>query len=38
MQHEHDSPMDNGTCELVDLPANRTVVDSMWMYKIKSDT
>jgi hypothetical protein len=38
MQHEHDSLMDNGTWELVDLHADRTVVNSMWIYKINSDT
>jgi hypothetical protein len=30
--------MDNGTCELVDLPADRAVVNIMRIYKIKSDT
>jgi hypothetical protein len=30
--------MDNGTWERVDLPADRVVVNSMWVYKIKSDT
>jgi hypothetical protein len=38
MQHEYDFLMDNGTWELVDLPAGRTVVNGMWIYKIKSDT
>jgi hypothetical protein len=37
MQLEYDSLMDNGTWELVDLPADRAVVNSMWIYKIKSD-
>jgi hypothetical protein len=37
MQEECPFPMDNGTWELVDLPANRTVVINMWIYKIKSD-
>jgi hypothetical protein len=37
MQQEYDSLMDNGTWELVDLPADRTVVNSMWIYKVKSD-
>jgi hypothetical protein len=31
MQHEYDSLMDNGTWERVDLPADCTVVDSMWI-------
>jgi hypothetical protein len=30
--------MDNGTWEVVDLPADRTVVNGLWIYKIKSDT
>jgi hypothetical protein len=30
--------MDNGTRELVDFPADNTVVNNMWIYKIKSDT
>jgi hypothetical protein len=38
MQHEYNSLMDNGRWELVDLPADRTVVIIMWIYKIKSDT
>jgi hypothetical protein len=38
MQQELDSLMDNGTWELVDLPEGRTVVNIMWIYKIKSDT
>jgi uncharacterized protein YaaW (UPF0174 family) len=39
MQEEYvDSLMDNGTWELVDLPADRTVVNSMWIYNIKSKT
>jgi hypothetical protein len=37
MQHKYDSLMSNGTWELVDLPAGRAVVKSMWIYKIKSD-
>jgi hypothetical protein len=38
MQQEYDFLMDNGTWEPVDLPADRTVVDNMWIYNIKSDT
>jgi hypothetical protein len=38
MQHDYDSLMDNGTWELVDLPADRKIVNSMWIYKITSDT
>jgi hypothetical protein len=30
--------MDNGTWELVELPPDRVVVNSMWIYKVKSDT
>jgi hypothetical protein len=37
MQHEYNSLLDNITWELVDLPADRVVVNSMWIYKIKSD-
>jgi hypothetical protein len=37
MQHEYESLMDNGTWELVNLPTDRTVVNNMWIYKIKSD-
>jgi hypothetical protein len=38
MQQEYDFLVDNGTWELVDLPAGRTVVNNMRIYKIKSDT
>jgi hypothetical protein len=38
MQEEYDSLLGNGTWELVDLPAGRMVVNSMWIYNIKSDT
>jgi hypothetical protein len=38
MQHEYSSLMDNATWELVDLPPGRMVVNSMWIYKVKSDT
>jgi hypothetical protein len=38
MQHEYNSLLDNGTCELVDLPSDRVVVKNMWIYKVKSDT
>jgi hypothetical protein len=38
MLQKYDSLMDNGTWELVDLPAKRTVVNIMWIYKTKSDT
>jgi hypothetical protein len=38
MQHEYGFLMVNGTWELVDLPAERVVVDTMWIYKIESDT
>jgi hypothetical protein len=38
MQHEYFSLIDNGTCELVDLPHGRVVVNNMWIYKVKSDT
>jgi hypothetical protein len=34
---EYDSLMSNGTWELVDLPEGRTMVNNIWMYKIKSD-
>jgi hypothetical protein len=30
--------IDNGTCELVDLPRDRVIVNNMWIYKVKSDT
>jgi hypothetical protein len=33
MQQEYDSLIDNGTWDLVDLLADRTVVNSMWVYK-----
>jgi hypothetical protein len=38
MQHEYSSLIDIGTCELVDLPPDRVVVNIMWIYKIESDT
>jgi hypothetical protein len=38
MQHEYTSLMENGTWELVDLPADRVVVNNMWTYMVKSDT
>jgi hypothetical protein len=38
MQHEYDSLMDNHTWELVDLSADRTVVNSLWTCNIKSNT
>jgi hypothetical protein len=34
MKQEYASFMDNGALELVELPANRTVVNGMWIYKI----
>jgi hypothetical protein len=37
MQHEYDFLMDNGTWELVYLSADRTVVNNMLIYNIKSD-
>jgi hypothetical protein len=37
MQHEYDSLMDNGTWELVDLHEGRVVINSIWIYNIKSD-
>jgi hypothetical protein len=37
MQEEYDSLMDNGTWELIDLPADRRVVNYMWLCKVKSD-
>jgi hypothetical protein len=36
IQKKYDSCMDNDTWELVDIPADRTLVNSMWIYKIKS--
>jgi hypothetical protein len=38
MQREYSSLIDNGTWELVVLPADRVVVNITWIYKIKSDT
>jgi hypothetical protein len=38
MQHDYTFLMDNGMWELVDLLADRAVVNTMWIYKIKSDT
>jgi hypothetical protein len=38
MQYEYSSLIDNGTWELVDLPPDRVAVNSMWIYKVKSDT
>jgi hypothetical protein len=38
MKHEYSSLIDNGTWELVDLPLDRAVISSMWIYKVKSDT
>jgi hypothetical protein len=38
MQQEYNSLMDNGKWELVDLLVNRTVVNCIWICKIKSDT
>jgi hypothetical protein len=38
MQQKYISLIDNDTWELVDLLAGRVVVNSMWIYKIKSDT
>jgi hypothetical protein len=38
MEHQYTTHMDNGTWELVDLPADRVVVNNMWIFKIKSDT
>jgi hypothetical protein len=38
MQHEYNSLMGNGTCEVVDLPDDRVVINYMWIYKVKSDT
>lgn len=37
MQDEFDSLIDNGTWELVELPAGRKVVKNKWVYKVKSD-
>jgi hypothetical protein len=34
MQQEYISLMNNGTWKLVDLPADRVVVNNMWIYKI----
>jgi hypothetical protein len=38
MLHEYNSLVYNGTWELVDLSADRTVVNKIWIYKIESDT
>jgi hypothetical protein len=38
MQQEYDSPMNNGTWEFFDLPADHAVECNMWIFKIKSDT
>jgi hypothetical protein len=37
MQHEYDSMLSNGTGKLSDFPEGRAVVNTMWIYKIKSD-
>jgi hypothetical protein len=38
MQHDYESLMDKGTWGLVDFSTDRTIVNKMWIYKIKSDT
>jgi hypothetical protein len=38
MQHDCHSLMDNGTWDFIDLFVDRTVVNSMWIYNINSDT